>query len=186
MLMSLHLLPNLGLLLLTLFCGALAEELVFRGYPFQHLTSAIGAVPAVVAFSAFYGALHLQNPYASRWGAANSVLIGVLLSIAYLRTRALWLPWGIHVGWNLTMGFILGLPISGFRVFNLWVYTEARGPNWMTGGEYGVEASASATVVLLLGIVLIWILPLRELPQPPRRTLAEKTVGDPEKAGVRE
>lgn len=177
-LMSMHLLPNLGLVLLILFCGALAEELVFRGYPFQHLTRAIGAVPAVVCFSAFYGALHLLNPNASRWGAVNSALIGVLLSIAYLRTRALWLPWGIHLGWNLMMGLVLGLPVSGYRIFNLWVYTDALGPRELTGGDYGVEASISATVVLLIGILLMWKLPFRTLPQPASNTAAHPAVRD--------
>jgi hypothetical protein len=129
--------------------------------------------------SLLYGALHLLNPYASRWGAANSVLIGVLLSMAYLRTHALWLPWGIHVGWNFTLGFVLGLPVSGFRVFNLWLYSDATGPKWLTGGEYGVEGSASATVVLALGIILVAILPVRKLPQPPPKTQVETAVGDP-------
>ena len=132
--------PELAAVILALLCGALAEELMFRGYPFQHLEKAIGAVPAVIAFSAIYGVLHV-NPHASLWGIANTVLIGVLLSIAYLRTRALWLPWGIHFGWNLTLGLLLGLPVSGFRNYNLLRYTEAYGPEWLTGGKYGVEAS---------------------------------------------
>lgn len=184
-LITVHLLPNIGAVMLMLFCGALAEELVFRGYPFQRLEQAIGATWAVLAMSLLYGALHLLNPYASRWGAANSVLIGVLLSMACLRTKALWLPWGIHVGWNLTLGFVIGMPVSGFRVFNLWLYSDAHGPLWLTGGEYGTEASASATVVLVLGILLISILPFRKLAQPPRKTSVQTAVGDPERAGVR-
>jgi membrane protease YdiL (CAAX protease family) len=184
LLMTMQLLPNLGLVLLMLFCGALAEELVFRGYPFQHLTSAIGTVPAVVFFSAFYGALHLLNPNASRWGAVNSALVGVLLSVAYLRTRALWLPWGIHLGWNLMMGFVLGLPVSGFRVFNLWVYTDALGPKELTGGSYGVEASISASVVFLIGVLLMWKLPFRALPQPTMHKAEHPVVRDAEKQGL--
>jgi len=178
-LMSLRLLPNLGALLLMLLCGALAEELVFRGYPFQHLERAIGALRAVLVFSLVYGLLHLQNPHADAWAIVNSVLIGILLSLAYLRTRALWLPWGIHFGWNTSLGLLLGLPVSGFRVFSLLLYTQPYGPKWLTGGDYGVEAAATGALVFLLGILLVWKLPLRALPQPPRRTPAEPAVRDP-------
>jgi membrane protease YdiL (CAAX protease family) len=171
---SVHLLPNLGAVLLMLLAGALAEELLFRGYPFQHLAHGIGAAPAVIVMSALYGVLHLLNPHAGLWGAGNSFLMGVLLCVAYLRTQALWLPWGIHFGWNTAMGFLFGLPVSGYRVFNLWLYTDAFGPKWLTGGQYGIEAGAAGTVVFLIGILLLWKLPLRVLPQP-ARTLAPET-----------
>ncbi len=163
---SSHLLPNLGVLGVMLLMSALAEELVFRGYPFQHLERDIGAAPAVVIFSILYGALHLLNPHASLWGAANSVLFGILLSISYLRTRALWLPWGIHFAWNAALGFGWGLPVSGFRVFNLWLVTDVFGPPWLTGGAYGIEGSACGTLAFLIGILLLWKLPLSVLPQP--------------------
>lgn len=172
-LMSVRLLPNLGAVLLMLLLGALAEEFVFRGYPFQHLEQVIGPVRAVLAFSVLYGALHLLNPHASPWGAANSALLGILFSMAYLRTRALWLPWGIHFGWNATLGLVFGLPVSGFRVFTLWIYTDAYGPKWMTGGDYGVEASATAALVFVIGILLLWKLPLRQLAQPEPRAVPQ-------------
>ncbi len=178
MLMREQLLPNLGAVLLMLLVSALAEELVFRGYPFQHLERAIGAAPAVLIFSVLYGMLHLLNPHASLWGAGNSILFGVLLSIAYLRTRALWLPWGIHFGWNAMLGFGLGLPVSGYRVFNLWLYTDAFGPKWLIGGAYGIEAGVAATLVFLIGILLVWKLPLRALPQPALHDSSEAAVRD--------
>jgi membrane protease YdiL (CAAX protease family) len=165
-LMSWHLVPNLGAVILTLLAGALAEELMFRGYPFQHLEQAIGTVRAVLSFSIFYGLIHLLNPAADRWGIINTILIGILFTVAYLRTRALWLPWGIHFGWNATLGLLLGLPVSGFRVFNLWIYTQPYGPTWLTGGAYGVEGALTGTVAILIGILLVWMLPVRKLPQP--------------------
>ena len=166
-LMSLRLLPNLAAVLLALFCGALAEELVFRGYPFQQLEQAIGTIRAVVSLSVIYGVIHLLNPGAGTWGITNSILIGILLSTAYVRTRALWLPWGIHFGWNTTLGLLLGLPLSGFRNYNLLRYTVAYGPSWMTGGRYGIEASQTCALFLVFGILLLWKLPFRKLPQPP-------------------
>jgi len=177
-LMSLRLLPNLGAVLVMLLFGALAEELVFRGYPFQHLEQAVGALRAVLLFSILYGALHLMNPNASLWGAANTILLGILFSVAYLRTRGLWLPWGIHFGWNATLGLVFGLPVSGFRVFTLWIYTDAYGPKWMTGGAYGIEASATGALVFVIGILLVWKLPLRTLAQPVRQPAPEPALHD--------
>jgi membrane protease YdiL (CAAX protease family) len=157
---SVYLLPRTGTVLFVLVVGAIGEELIFRGYPFQHLEQGIGAVGAIAVFSVLFGAVHLSNPGASRWGLVNTVLIGILLSIAYLRTRALWLPWGIHFGWNTALGFLCGLPVSGLRMFNVLVRTSASGPAWMTGGSYGIEASAPGTVAVLIGLVLVWKLPV--------------------------
>ncbi len=158
-----YLLPRDGAVLVVLFVGALAEELMFRGYPFQHLEEGIGAMGAIAVFSVLFGAVHLLNPGASVWGLINTVLIGILLAIAYLRTRALWLPWGIHFGWNATLGFLFGLPVSGLRMFNVAVRTSVSGPQWMTGGSYGIEASATGTIAVLIGLVIVWRLPVRKI-----------------------
>jgi hypothetical protein len=99
-------------------------------------------------------------------GLINTVLIGVLLSIAYLRTRALWLPWGIHLGWNTTLGLLFGLPVSGIRLFNVVIRTSVTGPRWLTGGDYGLEASLPCVLTLVVGIVAVWKMPLRILCAP--------------------
>jgi hypothetical protein len=157
--------PKVCAVIVILLSGALAEELMFRGYPFQHLEKGIGAVGAIAVFSALYGLVHLLNPGAGRWGVINTILIGILLSIAYLRTRSLWLPWGIHFGWNATLGSIFGLPVSGFRFFNVFARTTPTGPWWVTGGSYGVEASVTGAFAILVGILIVWKLPLQKLPQ---------------------
>ncbi len=162
---GLHTLPRIGAVLIVLLLGALAEELMFRGYPFQHLEKGIGAIGAIVVFSVMFGAVHLANPGASVWGLINTILIGVLLAISYLRSRALWLPWGIHFGWNFALGFLFGLPVSGLRLFNVMVRTTASGPAWITGGTYGLEGSATAVIVILIGIVTVWRLPVARLAQ---------------------
>ncbi len=164
---SLHTLPRIGAVVLVLLLGALAEELMFRGYPFQHLEQGIGAIGAITIFSVMFGAVHLANPGASLWGLINTILIGVLLSISYLRTRALWVPWGIHFGWNFSLGLLFGLPVSGLRLFNVVVRTTASGPNWITGGSYGLEGSATAVAVILIGVVIVWKLPLVRLGPTP-------------------
>jgi uncharacterized protein len=164
--LTLHLVPKVGMVLVILLCGALAEELIFRGYPFQHLVRGIGAVRAIVVFSILYGVLHLLNPGAGRWGVVTTILIGVVLAIAYLRTRALWLSWGIHFGWNTTLGFLFGFPVSGYRVFNVIRRSYPVGPDWLTGGNYGVEAGATGTIAILVGMLIVSFMPVSRLPEP--------------------
>jgi len=152
--------------LLVLLSGALAEELMFRGYPFQRLLDATGVPGAIVVFSVLFGIVHLLNPGASAWGLLNTVAIGVLLSAAYLRTRALWLPWGLHFAWNMALGLVLGLPVSGFRLFNVAVHASVTGPKWLIGGSYGVEAGAPCTVAILAGLLITSRAPLQPLARP--------------------
>jgi CAAX protease family protein len=154
-----------GLELVVLLAGAMAEEVSFRGYPFQRLVDATGALPAVVVVSALFGAVHWANPSSSMWSIMNTALVGVLLCLAYLRTRALWLPWGLHFGWNFALGVIFGLPVSGLSEFAVIVHGKAQGPAWLTGGAYGIEASVTGTGVILIGVaLLLLVVPRRPAP----------------------
>ena len=161
-----HNLLRIPIVLLVLATGSLAEELMFRGYPFQRLVEAIGSGGAILIFSMLFGFVHWMNPGANPWGLLNTVLIGVVLSVAYLRTRALWLPWGLHFAWNTTLGLVFGLPVSGIRMFNVFVHTTAVGPEWLTGGTYGLEASLPGASVVLIGLIVVWRFPLRRLTDP--------------------
>ena len=142
--------------LLTLVVAALAEEVAFRGYAFQRLIDAVGPTLATLGMSVLFAAMHLVNTNASAASTLVTILAGWLFSIAYLRTRALWLPWGLHFAWNASMGILFGLPVSGLTVFNPVITTNAVGPIWLTGGGYGPEGSAVAVIVLpVLMIVLV-------------------------------
>lgn len=169
-----------GVALIVLIFGALAEELMFRGYPFQRLEEAIGPVGAIGVFSLLFGAVHLTNRGATVLGIVNTVLIGVVLAIAYLRTRALWLPLGIHFGWNVTLGLLLGLPVSGLRLFNVMVRSSETGPHWLTGGSYGLEASAPGVVAVLAGLLAVCALPFRRIGEPLPSPAAEPEHVEPE------
>ncbi len=155
-----------AIVVVVLIFGAVAEEMMFRGYPFQRLEEAIGAVGAIAVFSVLFALVHLTNPGASALGLLNTVLIGLVLAIAYLRTRALWLCWGIHFGWNAALGLLFGLPVSGLRLFNVVVRGTATGPRWLTGGSYGLEASAPGVFAILVGLVVVWKWPLAQLGKP--------------------
>lgn len=144
--------------LFILTSGAMKEEMMFRGYPFQRLVEGVGAARAILVMSVLFGVVHLWNPHASVWGFVNTIAIGVVLSLAYLRTRALWFPWGVHFGWNATLGTAFGLPVSGITQFAVVVRGTAKGPIWLTGGAYGLEASALGTLVILLGLLALMIM----------------------------
>jgi membrane protease YdiL (CAAX protease family) len=161
-----HALLRAGVGLVVLVFGALAEEMMFRGYPFQRLEEAIGPTGAIGVFSILFGIVHLTNPGASVWGLINTVLIGVVLAIAYLRTRALWLPWGLHFGWNAMLGLVYGLPVSGLRLFNVVVHASTKGPRWLTGGDYGIEASLPGALTVVIGLIVVWRWPVAPLGEP--------------------
>lgn len=138
-----------------LLLAAGAEELLFRGYGFQRLVAAVGPVGAVAALSALFALAHLRNPAATPAGLANTVLVGVLLALAYLRTLRLWLPIGLHWGWNLAEAS-LGFPVSGITIKGSPLVAEPQGHPLITGGAYGPEASLVATLVILAGTA--WLL----------------------------
>jgi membrane protease YdiL (CAAX protease family) len=173
-----HSFYRLVLIVLVLMTGSLAEELMFRGYPFQRLVEAIGPAGAISVFSLLFGLVHILNPGSSLWGLVNTVVIGVVLAVAYLRTRALWFPWGIHFAWNATLGLLLGLPVSGIRLFNVFLRADATGPRWITGGTYGIEASLPGAVVVLLGLAAVCVFPLQRM-ENCAATFTADAPGDP-------
>lgn len=144
---------------LIFLLGAAAEEALFRGYPLQTLTRAKLAWFGVLLTSLPFAFAHLNNPNVVRgFTFVNTALAGAWLAIAYLRTRSLWFPLGLHWSWNWTMAAIFGLPVSGIDKFAPAPLLHAinRGPDWLTGGAYGVEGGAACTVALLVSIVVVW------------------------------
>jgi membrane protease YdiL (CAAX protease family) len=130
----------------VLLFAALNEELIFRCFPLQILMEGVGEWPAMIGMSAIFGAMHLNNPNASILGTINTMLAGILLSLAYVRTRSIWLPYAIHVGWNVGLGFVLGFPLSGIDLASLWT-TGVTGSETIVGGHYGPEGGLLATFI---------------------------------------
>jgi uncharacterized protein len=141
----------------VLAVAALAEEVAFRGYPFQRLIEAIGPGAATLLISILFGLIHLNNPGSTGASTLVTILAGWLLALAYLRTRALWVAWGFHLAWNATMGILFGLPISGITSFSPVISTNTVGPSWITGGDYGPEGSAICALVLLALLIVMYI-----------------------------
>lgn len=136
--------------------AAAAEEAMFRGYAFQALVQGIGVWPAVLGSSALFALVHANNPNVTPVALANIFLAGVMLAVAYLRTRSLWFATGVHLGWNWTMGSLLDFSVSGF-VRDMPLYTAREtGPDWITGGSFGPEAGIAASVAIAAGTVWMW------------------------------
>jgi membrane protease YdiL (CAAX protease family) len=138
--------------------AALAEESLFRGYPLQTLSRAHLAWLGVLLTSVPFALAHLFNPNVVRGVTfANTALAGIWLAIAYLRTRTLWFPLGVHWSWNWALGSIFGLPVSGLTLISHPVIQgKDLGPAWLTGGSYGIEGGAACTVVLVLSSIFLW------------------------------
>ncbi len=143
--------------------AAAAEEALFRGYAFQVLVQGLGAAPATVLLSALFALVHRGNPNVDTLALVNIFLAGVLLSVAYLRTRSLWFATAVHVGWNWMMGTVLALPVSGLVLVNTPLYDgHPGGPVWLTGGAFGPEGGLAATLAFSLALGAVARVPLRE------------------------
>jgi CAAX protease family protein len=150
----------LGRGFLLLGVGAASEEVLFRGYPFQVLARATGPVAATVVASLIFALGHAANPHVSILGMANIFLAGVMLSVAYLRTRNLWLAVGVHIGWNWGMASLLDLPVSGLDFLETPRYEPVLGrAAWLTGGAFGPEGGLAATLGFAIALAAVLKLP---------------------------
>ncbi|HUQ31438.1 MAG TPA: type II CAAX endopeptidase family protein [Pyrinomonadaceae bacterium] len=138
--------------------AAAGEEAMFRGYALQTMARSGLAWAAIIITSVVFSWGHLNNPNAvAGFTFANTAIAGVWLAVAYLKTRNLWFPLGIHWAWNWTMGAALGLPVSGIERLTPHPFLRATdlGPAWLTGGAYGIEGGAACTVALIISILFI-------------------------------
>ncbi len=163
-------------------CVALLEETLVRGFVFQRLLAGTGFWVTQLLLALLFAAGHWGNPGmegATMVVATISLAAGaVLFGLAYLRTRSLALPIGLHLGWNWSQGHLLGFGVSGHDQAGWWrpIFTDQ--PEWLTGGAFGPEASVLALVVDLLVIALLWrwrgVAPRQVTAAPPSPPLAAR------------
>jgi len=129
--------------------SAVGEEIVFRGVVFRRLEDTLGTTLALMISAAAFGQIHAGNPGAT-WVSTLAIALesGVLLGLAFAATRSLWLPIGLHFGWNLTEGGVFGAAVSGGQYTGL-IAAPLSGPPLITGGAFGPEASLPALVISL-------------------------------------
>jgi uncharacterized protein len=138
------------------------EETVIRGVVFRILEKSLGSWLALAISALIFGGLHLLNPGATLLNAAAiSIEGGVLLAAAFMLTRRLWLCIGIHIAWNFTQGGIFSVAVSGGQSKGL-LQSRMVGPDWLTGGTFGAEASVVALAVCAAAGVVLVVLAIRK------------------------
>ncbi len=143
-----------GFLVLGL-CPSWQEELTYRGYWLQNLKEGLNLALAIVLTSIFFAVRHMSNPHASALSTIIIFLAGLWLVYAWFMTQQLWLPLGIHAGWNFFEGIVFGFPVSGFTSFH-WIEHTVTGPAWITGGAFGPEAGVVSIAAIGIGALLVF------------------------------
>jgi membrane protease YdiL (CAAX protease family) len=146
---------------LFLFAGvAVAEELLFRGFVFQRLISGLGVWPAQLLIAAFFLLTHWNNPGMTGsvkvMASLNIFLASILFGLAFIRTRNLAMPLGLHWMANWMQGGVLGFGVSGTETAGLWTPLFGDAPVWLTGGQFGLEASFVGLILLVLMIFALY------------------------------
>jgi membrane protease YdiL (CAAX protease family) len=138
--------------------SGLAEEILFRGILFRIPEESLGSWIALILSGLIFGAVHLANPNATLFGAlAIALEAGLMLGAAFMLTRRLWFAVGIHFAWNFTQGGIYGVNVSG-GAFTGLLESNLSGPEWLSGGAFGAEASVVAVIVCLAAFALLYYL----------------------------
>jgi membrane protease YdiL (CAAX protease family) len=140
---------NLAFVTLVLLFGAAGEEMLFHGYAFQLLVRTLGQFATILPAAVLFGLMHLNNRNVTALAVANTIAWGVLLGYAYVRTSALWLPIGLHFGWNAATP-LLGVNLSGFTIGVTGYQLHWRTVILWSGGGYGLEGSLFTTAIVIV------------------------------------
>lgn len=131
--------------------AAVTEELMFRGVLFRIVEGWTGTWIALTLTGLLFGLLHLVNPHATLWGAlAIAIEAGGMLTAAYVATRTLWVPIGLHLGWNVAASAVFSTEVSGNNTPQGLLDATTSGPVLVTGGDFGPEGSLFSLVFCVL------------------------------------
>ena len=136
--------------------ATLTAQIAFRGYPFQAAIRAIGELPAAIMLSVLYGILYAWLPGAGHASMAVCIALGLLLSMTYLRTRALWLAWGLQFGWEASRALLFGLPVRGISTHSPLLQGFPMTAIGLSGGDFGLDGSWLAFAVILLVMPFVY------------------------------
>lgn len=145
---------SLGAGFLVFVLVAISEEVLSRGYHLQNLTESTNLFWGLIISSSIFSVLHLANPSSGGFAVVGLIAAGIFLAFGWIRTRQLWLPIGLHLGWNFFEGNIFGFQVSGLETFRLLRHS-VDGPAWLTGGSFGPEAGLIILPAMALGIWLM-------------------------------
>ena len=139
-----------------MFSAAFIEEVVFRLIIFKITEEALGSWAALIIQAGVFGLMHAGNPNAT-WFTSVAIMVeaGVLLAAVFMYTRRVWMIFGLHLAWNFVQSTVFGLNVSGHTIEGL-ITPSVTGPTWLTGGEFGVEASWLAIgICLTVGLIIL-------------------------------
>ncbi|GGU86922.1 CPBP family intramembrane glutamic endopeptidase [Lentzea flava] len=157
--------------------AVVVEELIFRGILFRIVEQRIGTWLSLMLTGLLFGASHLFNPNATVWSAtAIAIEAGFMLAAAYAATRNLWVPIGVHFGWNFAQGGIFSTSVSGKDAPQGLLDGVTSGPLLVSGGEFGPEASAYSVLAgVAVTAAFVWLARRRGNIVPLRRRSAPAT-----------
>jgi len=155
-------LPSAAMLMSMGLLPGFLEEIVIRGVVFRITEESLGTWLAMMISALLFGFLHIMNPEATLFAAVCiAVEAGILLAAAFVTTRRLWFPIGLHFAWNFTQGGIFGVAVSGMPVRGL-LKSTLTGPELLSGGEFGAEASIFAVVICTSIAIVLLVLAVRQ------------------------
>lgn len=145
------------------FIVACGEEVLFRGILFRMIDGRFGTWVALIVSGLLFGLMHIPNDNGTLWGAiAIAIEAGLLLGAAYKLSGSLWFPIGIHWTWNFTQGSVFGFAVSGNEIGDSIIIPSVSGPDIITGGAFGPEASIFCVILGTLLTALFIYLDLRK------------------------
>lgn len=151
-----------GLLIAGIGAGV-AEEILFRGVLFRIVEEGLGTWAALLASALLFGFAHINNPGATVWSSvAIAIEAGLLLGMVYQVTRSLPTCMALHASWNFTQGTVFGSAVSGVALKGSWLVPRISGPDWLTGGPFGLESSVVAATVGGLAAALLVVHAMRQ------------------------
>jgi len=148
--------------LAIMFTVAIIEEILVRGIVFRIIEEKLGSYISLLISGVIFGALHLVNPHSSFLSTLCITLAGFLLGAAFIYRRNLWFPIALHFAWNFTQSGIYGAITSGNEKTSGLLTAKIQGSELITGGEFGPEGSIQASVICLLGTLILLFLSQKE------------------------
>jgi membrane protease YdiL (CAAX protease family) len=140
--------------------AAIAEELLFRGFMFQQLIKAFGEWPAQLVIAGLFLLTHINNPGMTGTvkilASINIFIASIMFGIVFIKTKSLAMPLGLHFMANYMQGTILGFGVSGSKDPSLFKPVFNNAPVWLSGGDFGIEASALGLCFVILITVLLY------------------------------
>ncbi|NQJ69260.1 CPBP family intramembrane metalloprotease [Streptococcus suis] len=132
------------------------EELLTRGWMFSSLSAKHNIPVGILVSSLFFTFLHLGNDGLSLIPLLDLTLFAILACLVMLKTGNLWVISGIHAAWNCFQGNVFAFPVSGSQAGQAFISVNTSGPDWLSGGAFGVEGSVISLIVQ--GLMIAWLI----------------------------